>query len=128
MYYTIGQRKGLGIGGIDKSQHGAWYVASKDISNNELIVVQGHRHPALYHTKLTASNIHWISGNPPTAKNIEEKVVIEGEKPCAIENLNDNMILVTFEEPCFTIAPGQSIVFYKNNICLGGALIESAKD
>ena len=129
MYYTIGQRKGLGIGGIDKSQHGPWYVASKDISNNELIVVQGHTHPALYHTKLTASNIHWISGNPPTAKNLKAKIRYRGrEKPCAIENLNDNMISVTFEEPCFAIAPGQSIVFYENNICLGGALIETAKD
>jgi len=129
MYYTIGQRKGLGIGGIDKSQHGPWYVASKDISNNELIVVQGHTHPALYHTKLTASNIHWISGNPPTAKNLKAKIRYRGrEKPCTIENLNDNMISVTFEEPCFAIAPGQSIVFYENNICLGGALIETAKD
>ena len=129
MYYTIGQRKGLGIGGIDKSQHGPWYVASKDISNNELIVVQGHTHPALYNTKLTASNIHWISGNPPTAKNLKAKIRYRGrEKPCEIENLNDNMISVTFEEPCFAIAPGQSIVFYENNICLGGALIETAKD
>ena len=129
MYYTIGQRKGLGIGGIDKSQHGTWYVASKDISNNELIVVQGHTHPALYHTKLTASNIHWISGNPPAIKNLKAKIRYRGrEKPCAIENFNDNMISVTFEEPCFGIAPGQSIVFYENNICLGGALIETAKD
>ena len=129
MYYTIGQRKGLGIGGIDKSQHGPWYVASKDISNNELIVVQGHTHPALYHTKLTASNIHWISGNPPTAKNLKAKIRYRGrEKPCTIENLNDNMISVTFEEPCFAIAPGQSIVFYEKNICLGGALIETAND
>ena len=129
MYYTIGQRKGLGVGGIDKSQHGPWYVAYKDISNNELIVVQGHTHPALYHTKLIASNIHWISGNPPTVKNLNAKIRYRGrEKPCAIKNLNDNMILVTFEEPCFAIAPGQSIVFYENNICLGGALIETAKD
>ena len=129
MYYTIGQRIGLGVGGIDKSQHGPWYVASKDISNNELIVVQGHTHPALYHTKLTASNIHWISGRPPTVKNLKAKIRYRGrEKPCTIENLNDNMILVTFEEPCFAIAPGQSIVFYENNICLGGALIETAKD
>ena len=129
MYYTIGQRKGLGVGGIDKSQHGPWYVAYKDISNNELIVVQGHTHPALYHTKLIASNIHWISGNPPTVKNLNAKIRYRGrEKPCTIENLNDNMISVTFEEPCFAIAPGQSIVFYENNICLGGALIETAKD
>ncbi len=129
MYYTIGQRKGLGIGGIDKSQHGPWYVASKDVSNNELIVVQGHTHPALYHTKLTASNIHWISGNPPAVKNLKAKIRYRGrEKPCAIENFNDNMISVTFKEPCFAIAPGQSIVFYENNICLGGALIETAKD
>ena len=91
--------------------------------------MQGHTHPALYHTKLIASNIHWISGNPPTVKNLNAKIRYRGrEKPCAIENLNDNMISVTFKEPCFAIAPGQSIVFYENNICLGGALIETAKD
>ena len=129
MYYTIGQRKGLGVGGIDKSQHGPWYVASKDISNNELIVVQGHTHPALYNTKLTASNIHWISGDSPTVNNLKAKIRYRGkEKPCEIETLNDNMILVTFKEPCFAITPGQSIVFYENNICLGGGLIESPKN
>ena len=129
MYYTIGQRKGLGIGGIDNGRKGGWYVAGKDITNNELIAVQGHTHPALYHKKLVASNIHWISGYFPTKKNLKAKIRYRGkEKPCKIEILNNNMILVTFKEPCFAIAPGQSIVFYENNICLGGALIEYSKN
>ena len=65
----------------------------------------------------------------PVKRKRKAKIRYRGrEKPCAIENLNDNMISVTFEEPCFAIAPGQSIVFYENNICLGGALIETAKD
>ena len=69
MFYTIGQRKGLGIGGLNNGKDGGWYVADKDITNNELIAVQGHTHPALYHTKLIASNVHWISGTDQLNSN-----------------------------------------------------------
>ena len=69
MYYTIGQRKGLGIGGGHTNQNGAWYVLNKDAINNVLIVGQGHDHPALYHKRLKASNPHWISGIAPKKHN-----------------------------------------------------------
>jgi len=130
MFYTIGQRKGLGIGGINNGYDGAWYVADKDITNNELIAVQGHAHPALYHTKLIASNIHWISGYEPTKKTqLKAKIRYRGkEKACNIKKLDDDMILVSFKAPRFAISPGQSVVFYQKNICLGGALIESPKN
>tara|TARA_B100000989_G_scaffold40317_1_gene25567 strand:+ start:1238 stop:2314 length:1077 start_codon:yes stop_codon:yes gene_type:complete len=125
MFYTIGQRKGLGIGGLNSGKDGGWYVADKDIINNELIAVQGQNHPALYHTKLIASNIHWISGSEPTQIQLKAKIRYRGkEKACNIKKLDNNMILVSFEEPRFAICPGQSVVFYQNNICLGGALIE----
>ncbi len=129
MFYTIGQRKGLGIGGMNNGKDGAWYVADKDITNNELIVVQGHEHPALYHTKLIASNTHWISGSEPNKKQLKAKVRYRGkEQTCNIKKLDNEMILVSFEEPCFALSPGQSVVFYQNNICLGGAVIESPKN
>ena len=102
-----------------------FYIADKDISNNELIVVQGHMHPALYHKKLIASNVHWISGTDPTKIELKAKIRYRGkEKTCNIKKLDNDMVLVSFKEPRFAISPGQSVVFYQNNICLGGALIE----
>ena len=125
MFYTIGQRKGLGIGGANNGKDGGWYVADKDITNNELIAVQGHTHPALYHTELIASNVHWISGTDPSRVQIKAKIRYRGkEKACNIKQLDEDTILVSFKEPRFAISPGQSVVFYQNNICLGGALIE----
>ncbi len=126
MYYTIGQRKGLGIGGINGDSKGAWYVIGKDIINNELIVCQGHEHPALYHKKLNASNINWISGFAPNKKSLNAKIRYRSsDKPCSITQLDDDNLSVVFDEPCFAIAPGQSIVFYEKNMCLGGAIIDS---
>ena len=80
MFYTIGQRKGLGIGGVNNGKDGAWYVADKDITNNHLIAVQGHKHPALYHQKLIASNVHWISGFEPTKSQLKAKIRYRGEE------------------------------------------------
>ena len=129
MFYTIGQRKGLRIGGLNNGKDGGWYVADKDITNNELIAVQGHTHPALYHTKLIASNVHWISGADPSRVQIKAKIRYRGkEKACNIKHLDEDTILVSFKEPRFAISPGQSVVFYQNNICLGGALIESPQN
>ena len=125
MFYTIGQRKGLGIGGVSNGKGGAWYVADKDVTNNHLIAVQGRKHPALYHQKLIASNVHWISGFEPTKSQLKAKIRYRGEeKSCNIRNLDDSRILVSFKQPRFAISPGQSVVFYQHNICLGGGLIE----
>ena len=129
MYYTIGQRKGLGIGGRNNRQKGAWYVAEKDTENNELIVVQGHKHPALYHRKIIGSNLNWISGFKPIHQDLNAKIRYRSkDKPCKIEILENNKISVKFHEPRFAITPGQSIVFYEKNVCLGGAVIDSYKN
>ena len=126
MYYTIGQRKGLGIGGGSTNDTGAWYVLNKDTINNELIVGQGHDHSALYHKRLKASNPHWISEKAPEKDNLHAKIRYRAkDTSCKIIDLNPHNLEVEFEQPCFAIAPGQSIVFYDKDICLGGAIIES---
>jgi len=91
-----------------------------------LVVVQGHEHPGLYHSSLTASNTNWISGNPPVdIQNITAKIRYRSkDTACKITTKSDN-ILVEFNTPKFSIAPGQSIVFYNNDICIGGGIIES---
>ena len=127
MYYTLGQRKGLGIGGGHSNSNDAWYVLYKDLDNNELIVGQGHNQSGLYQKCLTASKIHWISGEAPEKGNLKAKIRYRAkDAPCQITDLNSTEISVEFEEPRFAIAPGQSIVFYFGDICLGGAVIDKA--
>ena len=126
MYYTYGQRKGLGIGGGYSNREAPWYVSDKILSENRLIVVQGHDHPDLYHSFLNASNISWISGSVPLSENnITAKIRYRSkDTSCRIIKQSNN-ILVEFDSPQFAIAPGQSIVFYTNDICIGGGIIES---
>ncbi len=127
MYYTLGQRKGLGIGGGHGDGEGAWYVLDKDLENNELIVGQGHDHAGLYQKRLTASDLHWISGEAPNNENLKAKIRYRAQDAtCRITELNNTEISIEFEEPRFAIAPGQSVVFYSENICLGGAIIDKA--
>jgi len=126
MYYTLGQRKGLGIGGGHSKSNGAWYVIDKDLINNELVVAQGHSNAALYHKFLKASGLHWISGKPPNKEFIMAKIRYRSkDAPCQIKNFDESTISVEFQESCYGIAPGQSIVFYDDEVCLGGAIIES---
>jgi tRNA-specific 2-thiouridylase len=127
MYYTLGQRKGLGIGGGHSDGEGAWYVLDKDLENNELIVGQGHDHAGLYQKRLTASDLHWISGEAPNNENLKAKIRYRAQDAtCRITELNNTEISIEFEEPRFAIAPGQSVVFYSENICLGGAIIDKS--
>ena len=127
MYYTLGQRIGLGIGGGHGNGEGAWYVLDKDLENNELIVGQGHDHAGLYQKRLTASDLHWISGEAPNSENLKAKLRYRAQDAtCRITELNNTEISIEFEEPRFAIAPGQSVVFYSENICLGGAIIDKA--
>lgn len=127
MYYTLGQRQGLGIGGIGTGE--PWFVASKDLANNVLYVVQGEQHPSLYSYGLTASDVNWISGNAPaeefrcTAKfryrqpDQEVIVRITGEDTCTVE----------FVQPQRAITPGQAVVFYDGEVCLGGGTIDTVQ-
>ena len=126
MYYTYGQRQGLGIGGGYSSQEAPWYVSDKIIDENKLVVVQGQTNSDLYHTRLTASNVNWISGVPPQeSQNITAKIRYRSNDTSCQINYRSNDILIDFEQPQFAIAPGQSIVFYDQNVCLGGGFIET---
>jgi len=121
MFHTIGQRHGLGIGGPGEP----WYVVDKDMDNNVLLVAQGTGHPALYQRRLVAADLHWIAGTPPRipmacAARIRYRQM---EQPCGIVALHDRRAQVAFSEPQRAPAPGQSIVFYQGEECLGGGLI-----
>jgi len=127
MYYTIGQRKGLHIGGDKQGNGSPWYVADKNLDKNILIVVQGNEHPLLYKKSLSATNLHWISNNEPassfscTAKTRYR----QDDQPCTVSKMNKSSYKVEFEQPQWAITPGQSVVFYDNEICLGGGIIDN---
>ncbi|MFY7843341.1 MAG: tRNA 2-thiouridine(34) synthase MnmA [Rhabdochlamydiaceae bacterium] len=119
-YYTIGQRKGLGIGG----QGDAWFVVDKDVSQNLIFVEQGHDHPSLYQLTLTASDLSWVNESPSIPFQCTAKIRYRQEdQPCYIEKIEDGIAHVRFLNPQRAITPHQSIVFYQNDRCLGGGLI-----
>ena len=125
MYYTIGQRQGLGIGGMKDVDESAWYVADKDLKRNVLIAVQHNNHPLLFKPALTANQLTWISGQAPnTPFECTAKIRYrQTDQACKIESINDGVAQVTFPDPQRAITPGQSIVFYDQKICLGGGII-----
>lgn len=126
MYYTLGQRKGLGIGGVKGSQEQAWYSLAKDLENNVLIVGQGENHPMLFHNHLVASQLHWISGQAPELPlQCQAKVRYrQPDQACNIVTQENGRYTVRFEQAQRAITPGQSIVFYNGDICLGGGVID----
>ncbi len=126
MYHTLGQRKGLGIGGTKDGDETPWYVVDKDIARNVLIVGQGHDHPRLKSTALIAGQLHWVARKPLT-QTLRCSVKIryrQQDVPCTIVPLGNGEIKVTFDEPQIAVTPGQSAVFYLNEVCLGGGIIE----
>lgn len=127
MYHTIGQRQGLGIGGVAGQKEEPWYVAEKNLETNELIVVQGADHPLLFKEHLTANTPHWINGSPPAnAFDCLAKVRYrQADQPCRVE-VEDSHLRISFITPQRAITPGQSVVLYQGEICLGGAVIENA--
>ena len=132
MFHTIGQRKGLGIGGRKDDSGEAWFVIAKDIEKNILYVAQGNNHPLLFSSTLTADKPHWISGKTPRwPLHCHAKIRYrQPDQACTVTILdhgNDQQSLqVCFEEPQRAISPGQSIVFYQDDECLGGAIIDQA--
>ena len=127
MYHTIGQRQGLGIGGVKGANEEPWYVAEKRVEDNALVVVQGHHHPKLYHTALIANQIHWINDGPPNTTTLNAKTRYrQSDQECVVNDLGNGKIDVIFTHPQRAITPGQSVVFYDADRCLGGAVIESA--
>tara|TARA_B100001250_G_scaffold414631_1_gene455021 strand:- start:21272 stop:22381 length:1110 start_codon:yes stop_codon:yes gene_type:complete len=134
-YYTIGQRQGLHIGGISMYEEKPWYVAAKDTKNNTIIAVQGSDNPSLFKKKLvTLSSCHWINNCPielKTAESFRCQAKIryrQKDQECKIKVLKDHSIEVEFDSLQRAITPGQYIVFYKNEYCLGGAIIDKGID
>lgn len=130
MYYTIGQRQGLGIGGRAFSTGEPWYVAAKDVETNALTVVQGRHHPKLFAGALAAADVHWVSGEPPALPlRCHAKVRYrQPDQGCRIEADSRGALRVRFDRPQWAVAPGQAIAFYAGDECLGGATILSAFD
>ncbi len=125
MYYTIGQRQGLGIGGTRDGNEEPWYVSAKDTSTNVLVVVQGHNHPDLLRSSLKAEDLTWISGKQPhcnwvyAAKTRYRQV----DAPCTISSINHESCQVDFAQNQWAVTPGQSVVIYESRVCLGGGII-----
>ena len=126
MYYTLGQRQGLGIGGDAERGSGPWYVAGKDLTNNVLIAVQGHDHPLLFSEGLEAGELNWVRGTPPEdALACSAKVRYrQADQACTLFHLDDGRVRVQFDEAQRAVTPGQSVVFYQGEECLGGGVIE----
>ena len=128
MFYTIGQRQGLGIGGRQGSSGEPWYVINKDMTNNILTVAQGVDHPALFSSGLRASQLHWIA-DVPADFPFECSARIRHRQPvqaCTLTLPDAQNCQVSFKQPQRAITPGQSVVFYLGDECLGGAIIEAA--
>jgi len=130
MFYTLGQRQGLKIGGQAGGSGEPWYVVAKNIPNNRLIVAQGHNHPLLFSRSLKAQQIHWISGIAPQQIPLSCRAKTRYRQPdqaCVITTLDEETCQVNFTQPQRAVTPGQSIVFYQGDECLGGAIIETTE-
>ena len=133
MYYTLGQRGGIGIGGVKDRDEAPWFVLHKDLDNNRLIVGQGHDHPMLQSTELTAYKLDWVVDAPTqlfTAQGYRCTAKTRYRQPdqaCTVFALDEtgDTIKVVFDEPQRAVTPGQSCVFYQDDICLGGGVIET---
>ncbi|WCK54007.1 tRNA 2-thiouridine(34) synthase MnmA [Aneurinibacillus sp. Ricciae_BoGa-3] len=126
MYYTLGQRHGLGIGGSGSGE--PWFVVGKDLERNILYVAQGTDHGSLYSDSLVASDIHWISKKemPETFRCTAKFRYRQPDQGVTVHRKPDNTCEVVFDEPQRAITPGQAVVFYKDEVCLGGGTIEKA--
>ena len=128
-FYTLGQRKGIGIGGSRKHRHAdgtsePWYVAAKDIPNNTLYVVQGHDHPWLMSAGLEASQASWVAGSAPNEIQLAAKTRYrQADVSCACRVVSHETFKMDFTTPQWAVTPGQSAVFYNGDVCLGGGII-----
>ena len=128
MYHTIGQRQGLGIGGLKNYDESPWYVAQKDLERNVLIVVQGDQHPMLFSHTLTTLEIDWIN-EAPTSYPFHCKAKVryrQADQDCIIEKAQNDQLTVRFDRAQRAVTPGQSVAFYLQDRCLGGGIIESS--
>jgi tRNA-specific 2-thiouridylase len=130
-FYTLGQRQGLGIGGIKEKgaqkgggEHAPWFVARKDIANNTLWVVQGHEHPWLLSRALDADDASWIAGEAPREGAYAAKTRYrQADAPCTLARASAGAFGLDFAQPQWAVTPGQSAVLYDGEVCLGGGVI-----
>ena len=121
MYYTIGQRHGLGIGGPGEP----WYVVGKDLGCNRLLVAQGHQHPALFKDRLQGTSASWISGTVPRTQQVyaAKTRYRQADARCTLVRADGETCELDFHDPQWAITPGQSVVLYEGEVCLGGGII-----
>jgi tRNA-specific 2-thiouridylase len=131
-FYTLGQRQGLGIGGIKArgaarggGDHAPWYVAAKDPARNRLVVVQGHDHPLLLSATLRAVDLSWVAGQPPPPGRLAAKTRYrQSDAACALDT-DASGLRLRFDQPQWAVTPGQSAVVYDGDVCLGGGVIDT---
>lgn len=130
MFHTLGQRQGLGIGGRANADGRPWYVCGKSLEDNVLYVVQGHDHPELYHDTLVTSSLHWIAGEAPELplRCRAKTRYRQAEQPCTVTGIDGARATVVFDSPQWAMTPGQSVVFYIDDNCLGGGVIDHVGD
>ncbi len=128
MYYTIGQRQGLGIGGTEQGKEEPWYVIEKELSTNILRVAQGHDHPRLFYNHCNITDLHWIGTDDIQVPfDCTAKIRYrQQDQTCRIIQIEGKHATIQFDQPQRAITPGQALVFYHNEACLGGGTIESA--
>ena len=125
MYYTLGQRQGLGIGGIRDGDGNPWFVAEKHLDKNQLVVVQGHDHPLLLKKSLAAQDAAWISGCPPVGDGVyaAKTRYRQADSICHLVAGSDREFALRFDDAQWAVTPGQSAVVYAGDVCLGGGVI-----
>ena len=128
MFYTIGQRKGIGVGGLKTGSGEPWFVARKDIEHNTITIVQGHDHPLLLAATLTAEDASWVSGAAPSEQDdLGAKTRYrQSDAVTRLQAGRDPRFELAFEDPQWAVTPGQSAVLYRGEVCLGGGIIRAA--
>jgi tRNA-specific 2-thiouridylase len=135
-FYTLGQRKGIGIGGVKEkgaqrggSEHNPWFVARKDMAKNTLYVVQGHDHPWLQQHTLVADDLSWVDGRGPLAGSEglgAKSRYRQADAPCEVNSASPEQISLHFPQAQWAVTPGQSAVLYQGDVCLGGGVISAS--
>ena len=131
-FYTLGQRKGIGIGGLKAHRNAdgtsePWFVARKDIDNNTLTIVQGHDHPWLLSSSLAAAQASWVAGEAPAPRILSAKTRYrQADVECGVIPNGDDRFELRFTDPQWAVTPGQSAVLYDGDVCLGGGIIDSS--
>jgi tRNA-specific 2-thiouridylase len=126
MYYTLGQRNGLRIGGRSDAGAQPWYVVGKDVSANVLYLAQGVDNRWLYSTRLVAGELSWVAGEPPGSefRCAAKTRYRQSDQMCSV-HVTPDRCEVRFDEPQRAVTPGQSVVFYDGDVCLGGGIIDA---